>query len=119
MELLSPLHLLILLISAVTVFAAPFAAGFFLAATWNYGNRRNREARGLGPWQISFAPSVLVPFSQLTQGLRPFGKLRAGSGVHSFAASRLTISVNRCKTPDFAIDDLIPSPSFIMLLIES
>jgi hypothetical protein len=30
MELLSPLHVLILLISAVTIFGAPFLAGFFL-----------------------------------------------------------------------------------------
>ena len=39
---------------------------------------------------MSFAPSGLVGFARaLTHGLRPFGKLRAGCGLHSFAASRL------------------------------
>jgi hypothetical protein len=31
----------------------------------------------------------LVPFPLPTHGLRPFGKLRAGCGLHSIAASRL------------------------------
>jgi hypothetical protein len=37
----------------------------------------------------SFAPLGLVVFRSSTQGLRPFGKLRAGSGLYSDAASRL------------------------------
>jgi hypothetical protein len=32
---------------------------------------------------------VLITFRLPTQGLRPFGKLRASSGLHSGAASRL------------------------------
>jgi hypothetical protein len=44
------------------------------------------------------APQFLSPFqgfslvAAVTQGLRPFDKLRAGSGLHSFAALRLGFS---------------------------
>jgi hypothetical protein len=37
----------------------------------------------------SFAPSGLALLPLFSHGLRPFGKLRAGSGLHSCAASRL------------------------------
>jgi hypothetical protein len=40
---------------------------------------------------FSFAPPGLGFMLWLsTHGLRPFGKLRAGCGLHSFAASRLS-----------------------------
>jgi hypothetical protein len=39
---------------------------------------------------FSFVPLGLAPFFRsLTHGLRPFGKLRAGCGLRSFAALRL------------------------------
>jgi hypothetical protein len=37
----------------------------------------------------SFAPLELVHLDSRIHGLRPFDKLRAGCGLHSFAASRL------------------------------
>ena len=40
--------------------------------------------------EFSFAPSGLADFPSATHGLRPFGRLRAGCGLHSFAASRLS-----------------------------
>ena len=42
--------------------------------------------------EFSFAPSGLADFPSATHGLRPFGRLRAGCGLHSFAASRLAQS---------------------------
>ena len=39
--------------------------------------------------EFSFAPSGLADFPSATHGLRPFGRLRAGCGLHSYAASRL------------------------------
>jgi len=37
----------------------------------------------------SFAPSGLVIFFAYSHGLRPFDKLRAGRGLHSFAPTEL------------------------------
>lgn len=35
--------------------------------------------------EFSFAPSGLADFPSATHGLRPFGRLRAGCGLHSFS----------------------------------
>jgi hypothetical protein len=48
--------------------------------------QRNSEMAGE---DRSFAPLGLVHLDSRIHGLRPFDKLRAGCGLHSFAASRL------------------------------